>query len=121
MGLVQREIETAGFSTITLANVPDLTASVSVPRLVGIEHPFGQLVGNPGDVETQMAVVRATLAALQTIAEPGGIVHLPFEWSGDPMASVHDIAPPPITSYLLKHPLQVRYLLKREVPEKFLV
>ena len=121
MGLVQREIEEAGFSTITLANVPELTASVSVPRLVGIEHPFGQLVGNPGDVETQKAVMRATLAALQNIAEPGGIIHLPFEWSGDPMASVHDIAPPPITTYLMRHPLQVRNLFKREVPEQYRV
>jgi hypothetical protein len=118
---VQRKIEAAGFSTITLSNVPDLTASVSTPRVVGIEHPFGQVVGNPGDWESQMAVLRATLDALQTIQEPGGVVHLPFEWDGNPKEIEHHLEPPPIATYLVKHPLQVRNLLKREVPEKFLV
>jgi len=67
-----------------------------------------------------MAVLRATLEALQTIKEPGSIVHLPFEWDGNPKAIAHDLEPPPIATYLMKHPLQVRNLLKREVLERFL-
>lgn len=121
MGLVQREIEGAGFSTITLANIPDLTRATSVPRVAGIEHPFGQTVGDPGDVETQFAVVSATLATLVSISEPGGVMHLPFEWGGDPKQIKHDIEPPPIAKFLMRHPLQVRNLIKRQVPEKFQV
>ena len=119
VGLVQREIEAAGFSTITLANIPDLVQAVSAPRVAGIEHPFGQTVGDPGDVETQMAVVRATLQALESISEPGGVVHLPFEWAGDPKQIKHDMEPPPIAKYLMRHPWHVRNLIKRQVPQKF--
>ena len=61
MGLVQYEVEKAGFSTISLSNVPDFTASTCVPRMAAIERPFGQVVGEPGDGEGQMAVVRAVL------------------------------------------------------------
>jgi D-proline reductase (dithiol) PrdB len=120
VGLVQREIEAAGFSTITLANIPDLVAAVSAPRVAGIEFPFGQTVGDPGDVETQSAVLRATLAALQSIHTPGEVVQLPFEWAGNPKEIEHP-EPPPIAKYLIRHPWHVRNLLKREIPEKFLV
>jgi hypothetical protein len=121
VGLVQREIEAAGFSTITLANIPDLAAAVSAPRLAGIEHPFGQTVGDPGDVERQMAVLRATRKALQTIEKPGQVIHLPFEWVGNPKDIEHNMAPPPIADYLVRHPWHVRNLLKRQVPERYQV
>jgi D-proline reductase (dithiol) PrdB len=120
VGLVQREIEAAGFSTITLANIPDLVAAVSAPRVAGIEHPFGQTVGSPGDAETQTAVLRATLDVLKTIETPGEVVYLPFEWAGNPKEINHP-EPPPIANYLVRHPWQVRNLLKREIPERFLV
>ena len=68
-----------------------------------------------------MAVLNAMLDALQSIDTPGEVVHLPFEWDGNPKGIKHDMEPPPIASYLMKHPFQVRNLLKREVPEKFLV
>lgn len=96
-------------------------AAVSTPRIAGIEHPFGQTVGDPGDVITQTAVLRATLSALQTIEKPGKVVHLPFKWTGNPNEIEHTIEPPPISNYLVRHPWHVRNLLKREIPEKFLV
>ena len=120
MGLVQREIEAAGFSTITLANIPDLVTAVSAPRVAGVEHPFGRTVGEPGDSQTQKAVLQSALEALQEVKKPGGVVHLPFEWVGDPKEIEHP-EPPPIASYLVRHPWHVRNLLKREIPEKFLV
>jgi len=98
-----------------------LVASVSAPRVAGIEHPFGQTVGGPGDSATQLAVLRSTLFALQTIEVPGDVLHLPFEWRGDPKTIEHSMEHPPIATYLMKHPLQIRNLLKRQVPEKFLV
>ncbi len=65
-----------------------------------------------------MAVLRATLKALVEMETPGELWHLPFEWpehlaevpSGPP-------EPPPITSYLLKHPLQFKKLLTRGFPK----
>jgi hypothetical protein len=119
VGLLQREIEAAGFPTITLSIIADLTASVSAPRIVAIEHPFSLTMGYPGDNETQMAVLRATLQALVEMDEPGEVRHLPFEWP-EHLADVDagPPEPPPITSYLLKHPLQFKKLLKREFPEE---
>jgi hypothetical protein len=73
--------------------------------VAGIEHPFGQTVGNPGDVETQLAVLRSSLAVLEAIEEPGGLLHLPFEWAGNPKEIEHAMEPPPIAKHLMRHPL----------------
>jgi hypothetical protein len=117
VGLVQREIEAAGFTTISLSPVPDLTAAVSVPRIAAIEYPLGRTLGQPGDAAGQMAVLRATLAALAAIQAPGGIVHLPFEWPEDPK-QVHNRPPepPPIARYLARNPWFLPKLLTRSVP-----
>jgi hypothetical protein len=116
---VQREIEAAGFVTITLTPVPALTASVSVPRLAAIEYPLGRTLGQPGDAAGQMEVLRAVLGALETIDAPGGSVHLPFEWSEPPgQASQHAIPAPPIVEYLKRHPWHLPRLLSRHVPDK---
>ncbi len=117
MGLLQREIEAAGFATITLSMMPDLTASVSAPRIAAIEHPFSLTMGYPGNNQTQLAVLRVTLQALVEMDTPGGIRHLPFEWP-EHLAEVDSgpPEPPPITKYLLKHPLQFKKLLRRGFP-----
>lgn len=118
MGLVQRKIEAAGFGTISLSNIPDLTAAVSVPRLAGIEYPFGRTLGKPGDVDGQTAVLRATFQALVDMDEPGSVVHLPFKWP-EPKAKArsHPAQPPPITTYLQRHPWHFPRLLSREIPK----
>ena len=117
MGLVQREIEAAGFSTITLSPVPDLTASVSVPRIAAIEYPLGRTLGQPGDSAGQMAVLRATLNTLETIDRPGTVSHLPFEWPEPPkQVRNHPPEDPPIARHLVRNPWSLPRLLHREVP-----
>ena len=117
MGLAQREIEAAGFSTICLSNIPDLTAAVSVPRIAAIEYPFGQNLGPAGDDTTHLAVLRATLQALVEFQTPGEALHLPFEWPE--FAEIrHPDPPPPIVEYLKTHPFQVVKLIRRQIPEK---
>lgn len=118
MGLVQREIELAGFTTVTLSNIPDLTAAVCVPRLVGIEHPFGQTMGAPGDEDRQREVLWGALQAIEEMKEPGDIKHLPFEWScSEDKAQAHPPEPPPIVGYLIRHPWHLPRLLSRNVPQ----
>jgi hypothetical protein len=90
VGLVQREIEAAGMSTITLSPMPDWTAAMSVPRLVGIEHPLGVTLGHPGDVATQTAVLRDTLQALAEMETPGDVRYLPYNGRNCP-ATLHCI------------------------------
>jgi len=124
VGLVQREIEKAGLSTVTLSNIPDLTASLSVPRIAAIEFPFGRTLGNPGEIDVQREVL---LGALQVVGsrssvnrtEPGGIVHLPFEWPEPARETKMDApVPPPIAGYLKRHPWHLPNLVNRKIPEK---
>ena len=115
---MQREIEKAGLSTISLSSIPDLTASVSVPRLAAIEHPLGCLLGQPGDSEGQIAVLRAALQALVQMEWPGSVVHLPFEWPAKaPKNPAKPPQTPPIAKYLLRHPWHIRNLFARDVPQ----
>lgn len=115
---MQRELEAAGFSTISLTPVPDLTASVCVPRIAAIEYPLGRTLGQPCDTAGQRAVLEATLDALETIQIPGGIVHLPFEWPEVPKDVRNNLPEdPPIARYLARNPWFLPRLLSRNVPK----
>lgn len=105
-------------STITLTPVPELTASVSVPRVAAIEYPLGRSFGQPSDSASQMAVLRATLHALETLQTPGGVQNLPFTWP-EPPGQVRNLPPqpPPIARYLKRRPWLLPKLLYRNVPE----
>ena len=117
---MQREIEAAGISTITLSNIPELTAAVGVPRIAGIEHPFGRTVGMPGDAQGQMAVLRATLQALVELNQPGGRADLPFEWPESPKEASAPLEElPPIYQHLRNHISQVRKFMNRDIPEEY--
>jgi hypothetical protein len=118
VGLVQRRLEAAGFSTIALSSIPDLTASVGVPRLVGIERPGGMNVGEPGDFPGQLAALRGTLDAMTRIDSPGQVVHLPI--AASECTRVLDLRPPhppPIAKYLMRHPWAVPRFLRRDPPD----
>ena len=119
MGLAQREIERSGLTTVAFSNIPDLTAAVSVPRHVAIEHPFGQTMGRPGDKDAQRAVLQGALQAVHEMKAPGSIKHLPFEWTGtEKEAQAGPPVPPPIVSYLKWHPWQLPRLFARNVPRE---
>jgi hypothetical protein len=118
VGLVQRQIEAAGFTTITLSNIPDLTASVGAPRTAAIEHPFGLNVGLPGDAAGQRAVLRATLGAIPAMDKPGSIQNLPFEWiEPAEKLNTHPSQLPPISQYIIRHPWAVARLINRNPPD----
>ncbi|MGA2195719.1 MAG: hypothetical protein ABSH40_10645 [Bryobacteraceae bacterium] len=116
MGLVQREIEAAGFSTVSLSMIPELTASAGAPRIAAIEHPFGMTLGRPGDAVGQLAVLRATLRAMETMAKPGEVVHLPFEFASAEKLALGPPMAPPIARYLVRHPWTLPRFLNRTPP-----
>jgi len=119
VGLVQREIEAAGISTVVISTIPELTASTSVPRLVAVDHPMGRTMGAPGDSQRQMNVLRASLRAVETMQTPGASEHLPFVWHESPAKARTDGAPPsPIGLYLKAHPWLFPRLLSRDIPEQ---
>jgi hypothetical protein len=118
VGLVASEIERAGIPTLCLSNIPDLTAAVGVPRLAALEHPFGRTVGQPGDADGQLTVLRETFGALGEMQHPGTVVHLPFEWP-EPLsrARAHPSPPPPIATYLKKRPWEFPKLVTRKISD----
>lgn len=90
---------------------------MGVPRLAAIEHPLGYSFGQPGDEDGQTAVLRATLQALSAMAEPGSIIHLPFEWPESARRlNAHPPEVPPIGKYLKRHPWHIPNLFSRDVP-----
>jgi D-proline reductase (dithiol) PrdB len=97
--------------------IPELTASVGVPRIAAIEHPFGLTLGLPGDAARQLEVLRGALHALEEIAQPGGVIHLPFEWNPKDKLNVFPPEVPPIARYLRLHPWHFGRFLRREPPE----
>ncbi len=118
MGLVQRGIEAAGFSTIALSNIPDLTAAVGAPRVAGIEYPFGLTAGLPGDHAGQRAVLQATLDAAKEMPAPGSVRHLPFALPESARnLNIDPPQTPPIAKYIVRHPWHLPNLMRREVPD----
>lgn len=98
--------------------MPEVTASVSVPRIVAVEHPFGMLMGQPGDAQNQIALLRAVFASLETMEMPGSIDHVPATVPDSfDLDQAHPPQPPPLTQHLTHHPLQFRNLLKRDIPK----
>jgi hypothetical protein len=120
VGLVQHEIEKAGFTTISLSNMPAFTASTCVPRIAAIERPFGRVISEPGDRETQMGVLRAMLQAVETIRVPGEVIHLAYNYAGKKVTDA-DVTPPPIATYLKGHIRQVPRFVRRDIPQEFRV
>jgi len=117
VGLVARTIEEAGISTICLSNIPDLTQSVGISRLVGIEYPLSRTLGKPGDAEGQRAVLRTTLASAEEMKEPGEVKHLPFKWHETPdQARAGQTEPSPIETHLKKHPWHLKRFISRDIP-----
>jgi hypothetical protein len=111
-------MEVAGLSTACLSNVPDLTVAVGVPRVVALEYPFARTLGNPGDVDGQMAILRATLRAVSAMERPGSVEHLPLRWQGPGSPSQsHPPVPPPIATYLKRHPWHIPNFVTRQIPE----
>ena len=82
---MQREIEAWGIPTISLSNNPAATERVNPPRWVHVRFPRGSMLGEPGNREKQLNVLRDTFKALETIREPGGHVQLPYRWEAAPV------------------------------------
>ena len=48
--------------------------------MAGIAYPLSRPLGNPGDEQGQLDILRAALAVLEEAEEPGTVATLPFTW-----------------------------------------
>ncbi len=69
--------------TMSITSAWSITASANPPRAVFTDFPLGHTAGPPDDPHCQLAITRAALEAVETIATPGTIRALPFEWGTD--------------------------------------
>jgi len=117
VGLVAREIEAAGISTIVLSNIAEFTASVGTPRIASIPFPGSQPLGPAGDEITHLAVLSATLEALETISHPGTIIDLPFSWPRGVPKALKAPVHPPIARLIMKRPWLLPKFISGDIPK----
>lgn len=79
MGLIQRAIEAAGFPTVSLSILRDITEKVRPPRALFLRWPFGHPLGEPHNLPQQMTILHDAFAFLYA-ASPGEIRDLPYPW-----------------------------------------
>jgi len=80
VGLIQREIEAQGISTVGVSIVREYTEKIKPPRSIFLKWPFGHPLGEPGNRAQQWAVLMKALDALSTISTPGTILDIPWRW-----------------------------------------
>jgi hypothetical protein len=93
-------------STVMVTNMPYWAEKVGAPRTLAVEFPFGNILGQPGNREQQMTVIRQALAVLETAEEPGAIVHSQETWPTsheDALRASHPDARPPIGAEMGRH------------------
>jgi glycine reductase complex component B subunit gamma len=116
VGLAAREIEEAGISTVVLSVMPEVTASVGTPRVVGVSRPPGCPLGDPGDADGQREVLRAALEALERIETPGG--RLDLDVQGPPRSQrYHPAEPVPIVALLRRKPWLLARFVSGDIPD----
>jgi hypothetical protein len=60
--VLARADEASGIATVLVTMMPDLGERFHLPRIVGVEFPFGHPFGVPNDRVMQRTVAEATLA-----------------------------------------------------------
>ncbi len=80
MGLVAREIERAGISTVCMSSAWDITFAVRPPRAVFVNFPLNLETGKAGDAPLQRRILLDAFRALETFWAPGQMLCLPYVW-----------------------------------------
>ncbi len=79
-GLLAREIEEAGITTIVVGSLKSVLKNVKPPRTVLVRFPFGQVFGAPFDPASQKDILMECLIHIKSIKEPGEIAEFAFRW-----------------------------------------
>jgi D-proline reductase (dithiol) PrdB len=90
VGLLAREIEACGVTTVGLALVRDVAVVAYAPRMLYLRWPFGHALGEPGHVHQQRTVLRDMLSMARAAPYPGLVVDLPYRWRRETFAPVED-------------------------------
>jgi hypothetical protein len=64
VGLIQRAIEYAGITTVSISLLREITEKIGPPRALFVPFPLGYPLGEPHNPELQKRVMRAAFALL---------------------------------------------------------
>ncbi len=70
MGLIQRAIEYAGVTTVSISLLKEITEKIRPPRALFVPFPLGHPLGEPNDPELQTRIMRAAFALLPRTDTP---------------------------------------------------
>jgi D-proline reductase (dithiol) PrdB len=90
VGLLAREIEARGVTTVALALVRELAVVVKAPRMLYLHWPFGHALGEPGKRDQQRTILHDAFSMATTASRPGLIVDLPYQWKRQKYTPVSD-------------------------------
>ncbi len=80
MGLVQRQIESQGISTVGISIVREISEKVKPPRTYFLRYPFGHAMGEVFNKPQQETIFKDCLEVLESAREPGVIIDSPYRW-----------------------------------------
>lgn len=90
MGLLAREIEACGVTTVALALVHELAIAVKAPRMLFLHWPFGHALGEPGNHLQQLTILHDAFSMARVAPHPGLVVNLPYQWRREQYAPIDD-------------------------------
>ena len=88
VGLVARAIEAEGIPTVITMMYKQVADALKPPRVAYVRFPFGQPLGEPGNVDQQRVVLEDSLRLLNTATVPGNVVSLPYRWRRENYAAI---------------------------------
>ena len=105
MPVLARTVEEAGIATVIVTMMPETAQKFRLPRIVGVEFPFGHAFGMPGDAAMQRTVCETAVALLDSATGPETRVDVPIEWPQDPAFAYRDwqpSEPSPVVAYNMR-------------------
>jgi hypothetical protein len=84
VGLIARNAEAAGISTLCMSSALDITKSVNPPRGVFLDYPLGHTAGPPNRPDIQRQILMAAMDVFSRVTKPGTIGVLDYKWPTNP-------------------------------------
>lgn len=83
MSLVSRHLEENGIPTVIIGSALDVVENCGVARFLYTDFPLGNPCGAPGDVLSQIGIVRRSLSLLEEAEGPETTWRSSLTWRGD--------------------------------------
>lgn len=80
VGLIARNAEAVGITTLSMTSALDITQAVNPPRAAFLDYPLGHTTGKPHEPELQREILIEALEAFTSLTIPGSVKILPFKW-----------------------------------------